>query len=123
MTFTARIKIVSPTGSSMNYAGPVTVEQKDCIVSALHGETDIATLEQEARQMRARMERLECENDALRESNRLLTQQRDELLAAAELLLSRKRPREKEDDPRLILEIDCMNLEEAIAKAKGGTSC
>lgn len=71
--------------------------------------------------MRARMERLECENDALRESNRLLTQQRDELLAAAELLLSRKRPREKEDDPRLILEIDCMNLEEAIAKAKGGT--
>jgi chromosome segregation ATPase len=65
MTFTARIKIVGPTGSSLNYDGPVTVEQKDCIVSALHGETDIATLEQEARQMRARMERLECENTQL----------------------------------------------------------
>lgn len=65
MTFTAIIKIASPTGSSINYAGPVTVEQKDCIVSALYGETDIATLEQEARQMRARMERLECENAQL----------------------------------------------------------
>ena len=65
MTFTAKIKITGPTGSSLNYAGPVTDEQKDCILSAINGETDIATLEQEARQMRARMERLECENTQL----------------------------------------------------------
>ena len=103
MTFTAKIKITGPTGSSLNYAGPVTVEQKDCIVSALHGETDIATLEQEARQMRARMERLECENaqlmnlfeasqEALRQETCIsfrnqvteLEKQRDELLAALE---------------------------------------
>jgi TolA-binding protein len=44
-------------------------------------ETDIATLEQEARQMRARMERLECENTQLAG---LVEAQRDGLLAALE---------------------------------------
>lgn len=50
-----------------------------------------------------------------------LEQQRDELLAAAEQLLTRKRPNAKDDDPRLILEIDCLNLEELIARIKGST--
>lgn len=53
---------------------------------------------------------------------RSLIKQRDKLLAAAELLLSRKRPGEKENDPRLILEIDCINLEDAIASVKGGAA-
>lgn len=47
-------------------------------------------------------------------------EQRDKLLAAAELLLSRKRPNEKNGDRRLILEIDCMGLEDSIASVKGG---
>ncbi len=41
-------------------------------------------------------------------------EQRDELIEAAELLLGRKRP----DDTRLILEVDCLNLEELIASIK-----
>lgn len=50
----------------------------------------------------------------------LATAQADngQLLDAAERLLSRKRPKAKEDDPRLILEIDCMSLEEAITTHK-----
>lgn len=45
-----------------------------------------------------------------------LIKERDELVAAATQLLNRKRPGESEDDPRLILEIDCLALEEALAK-------
>ena len=66
MSFEAKIKITAESGASINYVGPIDEAQKDAIVGILNGETDIATLEQEARQMRARMERLECENDALR---------------------------------------------------------
>jgi len=99
----AKIVIRSDDTGSLHYDGPLTDEQKDCIVSALHGETDVATLEQEARQMRARMERLECENaqlmnlfeasqEALRQETCIsfrnqvteLEKQRDELLAALE---------------------------------------
>jgi hypothetical protein len=47
-----------------------------------------------------------------------LEQQRDDLLKAVEKLLSRKRPCQKEDDPRLILEIDCMALEEIVGEIK-----
>lgn len=65
MTWKAKIKITGQTGSSLSYDGPLTTEQKDCVVLALDGETDIATLEQEARQMRARMQRLEAENAGL----------------------------------------------------------
>lgn len=49
-----------------------------------------------------------------------VTKQRDELLAAAEKLLSAKRPGQTEDYPRLILEVDCLELEKAVARAKGG---
>jgi hypothetical protein len=59
-----------------------------------------------------------------------LEQQRDELLTAAETLLSRKRPEQTEDDPRLILEVDCMALEEIVERIKsadyrnpGNTAC
>jgi chromosome segregation ATPase len=65
MSFEAKIKITAHSGASINYAGPLDEAQKDAIVGILNGETDIATLEQEARQMRARMERLECENTQL----------------------------------------------------------
>jgi arginine repressor len=65
MSFDAKIKITAHSGASINYAGPLDEAQKDAIVGILNGETDIATLEQEARQMRARMERLECENTQL----------------------------------------------------------
>lgn len=34
---------------------------------------------------------------------------------AATQLLGRKRPNQTDDDPRLILEIDCLNLEDALA--------
>ena len=65
MSFEAKIKIMAGSGASINYAGPLGEAQRDAIVGILNGETDIATLEQEARQMRARMERLECENTQL----------------------------------------------------------
>ena len=42
----------------------------------------------------------------------------EQLLDAAERLLGRKRPKAKEGDPRLILEIDCISLEEVITAHK-----
>ena len=114
MSFEAKIKITAESGASINYAGPLDEAQKDSIVGILNGETDIATLEQEARQMRARMERLECENTQLtglveslraelRQENCLsfqnqvveLEAQRDELLSVFQLVIKEMEHRDR----------------------------
>jgi TolA-binding protein len=102
-------------------------------------ETDIATLEQEARQMRARMERLECENAQLtglvetlraelkqetclsfRNQVAALEAQRDGLLAAIESTEGEE-VMEFDECVGMVLSMDEINrLAEAVTKVKGG---
>jgi len=124
MSFEAKIKITAESGASINYAGPLDEAQKDAIVGILNGETDIATLEQEARQMRARMERLESENAALvaevqtekclsfRNQVEALEAHRDELLALL-----------RNDAYAISFQTLGQYRSAIIASAKGGAAC
>lgn len=69
------------------------------------------------------IEGAEDEKESLAAMVENVTKQRDELLASAKTLISRKRPGAIADDPRLILEIDCIYLEEIVEKIEkqGGT--
>lgn len=131
MTWKTKLKITGPSGSSLNFDGELTTEQKDAVIAALDlpgctigkssaepfgyfkaeafgwtdcAETDegarplydqgaidaliaeradIATLEQESRQMRARTERLEKELEEVEKLVVYVSGKCDKLLAAA----------------------------------------
>lgn len=83
----------------------------DNLKQRLRIEGDGVMSRREKTQIADLIEQLEAERNELKADNARLRE-------AATLLLSRKRPNATEDTPRLILEIDCLNLQDALANGE-----